>query len=55
MFKCTIRLTDAGAQHWEQACALVLRYMRIMRDTPLDKLVALYAPLAFLHCIFVTI
>jgi secreted Zn-dependent insulinase-like peptidase len=42
VFKCTIKLTDAGAQHWELAVALVLRYMHIMRNTPLDKLVALY-------------
>jgi insulysin len=42
VFKCTIKLTDAGLPHWEDVVALVLHYMRIMRLTGTDKLTQLY-------------
>jgi secreted Zn-dependent insulinase-like peptidase len=42
VFKCTIKLTDAGVQKWEDAVALVLQYMRLMRDAEQGKLKQLY-------------
>ena len=42
VFKCTIKLTDAGVRHWEHAVALVIEYMRIMRHASEGKLTQLY-------------
>lgn len=42
VFKCTIKLTDAGVQRWEDAVALVLDYLRTMRNAEEDKLRQLY-------------
>ncbi len=42
VFKCTIKLTDAGVPRWGDIVALVVYYMQLMSMAGEDKLVQLY-------------